>query len=422
MPDPLKILFISAQDTKGGASLAAYRLFKGLERYHQTSSIFIAGKKHSADEKVLCTRTSEGQALLEALLDKLLNRLGLQYFWFPFSSRFILKQARWFKPDIISLHNIHEGYFKTKLLKKLSKIAPIAWTLHDMWPFTGTAVATYGDESWKHMRSVPGEYRAYPHTGWDNGRWLLKRKKRIYRKSHLHFIAPSSWMRETAAQSPVLFDKPIHMIHHGLDLGLFCPGDKAACRKVLGIPPEAKTIIFSCDGDIDISPWKGGQLLIDILEAINAKTSDPVHVLVVGKGRLKAADSLEKLVLHRTGYVSSQTFLPVLLTAADLFIYPTRADSFGLVLAESIACGTPAVTFEIGGCPEIIRDNVSGRLVKPFDIEDFAGKILELLDQPEKLESLSQTARQLAEEYFDIKVMASRYFKLFSRIVEGGNH
>lgn len=422
MANPLKILFISAQDTKGGASLAAFRLSKGLEHYHHTENMFIVGKKHSADEHVFCTRASEGQALIEALLDKIMNKLGLQYFCFPFSNRFILKQAREFKPDIISLHNIHEGYFKTTLLKKLSAIAPIVWTLHDMWAFTGTAVATYGDESWKQMRSGPGEYRAYPPTGWDNGRWLLKRKKRIYQKCRLHFIAPSTWMRETAAQSPVFAGKSIDMIHHGLDLDLFSPGDKDVCRKVLDIPPDAPTIMFSCDGDIDLSPWKGGQMLVDILTSLNSKTKKPIHVLVVGKGRLKAADSLQNLILHRTGYVSSQTFIPVLLSAADLFIYPTRADSFGLVLAEAIACGTPAITFEIGGCPDIIKNDVSGKLVKPFDIEDFSLRTLELLEHPDELAALSRSARKFSEQHFDIKDMAFNYFQLFSNILPGGIH
>ncbi|MCP5054297.1 MAG: glycosyltransferase, partial [bacterium] len=223
----MKILFINAQDIIGGASIAPYRLSKKLEDQFRTENYFIVGKKSSTDPNVFSTRKNELQTLLEEFTNKVMNKLGLQYQYLPFSPRFILKKARQLKPDIISLHNTHEGYFKTSLLKKLSKIAPIAWTLHDMWSFTANAAATFGDESWKQMKSGPGEKKIYPHIGIDTGRMLLKQKRRIYNKSHLHIITPSKWMTEQANQSPVFENKPITTIPHGLDLDLFSPRDRA---------------------------------------------------------------------------------------------------------------------------------------------------------------------------------------------------
>lgn len=419
----MKILFINYKDVEGGAAIAACRLSRGLEESFQTGSYFIVGKKSSSSSNVFATIDSPSETLkaikvfIEFMVNKILNFLGLQYYYFPFSTRFILKKVRQLEPDIISLHNTHGGYFKTTLIKKLSRLAPVAWTLHDMWAFTGNAAHTFGDESWKQMKSGKGEKKIYPHIGINRGRALLKRKKRIYKKSNLHVITPSHWLYDLAKQSPVFANTPLYHIPHGLDLKVFQPVDKYSCRKVLNIPMDARVIIFCSADDLDKSAWKGGPLLVDILKAIDARTAHPIETLVLGKGELKALRDLKRLNLRKIGYVDSEQLVAVLLSAADLFIYPTRADTMPLVLMEAIACGTPCITFDIGGCGDIIRDDTGGYLIKPFDIETFADKTIEILSDNKKLEELSRTARQFAKEHFSLETMARAYHQLFSNII-----
>lgn len=413
----MKILFINAQDTKGGASLAPYRLSKGLEKYYGTENYLIVGKKHSGDANIFCTRKNEARAAVEVLTDKILNKLGLQYQYFPFSTGFILKKTKEIRPDIISLHNTHEGYFKTALLKRLSKIAPIAWTLHDMWSFTANAVHTFGDESWKQLKSGKGEKKIYPHIGIDTGRWLLRQKRRIYRKSDIHMIAPSRWLLNLAGQSPVFKNKKIYHIPHGVDLDFFYKKDKINCRKALDIEEDATVIIFASAGDLEGSPWKGGKLLVDIVRAIDSKTDREIHVIVMGKGELKELRHLKNIRLHKTGYVSSEKFVPILLSAADLFINPTWADNLSVALIESIACGVPAVTFDVGGCGDIIEDGVGGHLIKPFAVDVFASKTIELLKNKKVLEKLSRDARKFAEAHFGLEDMTKKHYELFTSII-----
>jgi glycosyltransferase involved in cell wall biosynthesis len=328
-----------------------------------------------------------------------------------------LKKARELQPDIISLHNTHEGYFKTSLLKKLSKIAPIAWTLHDMWSFTGNAVHTFGDESWKQMKCGRDEKKIYPHIGLNTGQWLLKQKRKIYKKSNLHLITPSEWLTNLARQSPVFADKTVTTINHGLDMKFFSPKDKLICRKALGIDTDAKLIMFCSAGDLEVSPWKGGPLLIDILKKLNKNTDKPIHFLAVGPGGLSSVMNLDNLKIHPVGYVSSQTFMPMLYSASDLLIYPTRADSFSLVLMESIACGTPCITFNVGGCGDVIKEGISGLLVDPFDVDTFAAKTLELLADDTRLKILSQSALQFAHQQFDDKYIAGKHHELFNTLI-----
>jgi glycosyltransferase involved in cell wall biosynthesis len=418
----MKILFINLKDIEGGAALAVYRLSKGLETYHHTENYFIVKEKHSGDNNIFAAIDKQSESLekmmifTEFMVDRVFNKFGFQYYYLPFSPGFILKKAGELMPDIISLHIVHGGYFKISHIKKLSKIAPIVWTLHDMWPFAANAAHTFGDESWKQLKGSKEETKIYPHIGINRGKQLLKRKRRVYKKSNLHVVVPSRWLYNLVKQSPVFANKPMHRIAHGLDLELFKPEDKASCRRALGISENAKVLMFSSSDDLTKSPWKGGQLLIDILTAIDSRMDSQIETLVLGKGHLTPLKHLKKLNLHPMGYINNEKLVTILLCAADLFIYPTRADSLGLVLVESIACGTPCITFDLGGCTDVIQNDVSGYLISPFETEEFADKTIEVLNDKEKLASLSQTSRKFAEENFNIKDMAKRYYGLFSSI------
>ncbi|MGE5340254.1 MAG: glycosyltransferase [Candidatus Omnitrophota bacterium] len=417
----MKIVFINLKDIEGGAGIAAYRLSQGLERYFHTENYFIVGKKLSSDARVFPTIDSPSETVrevklfIEFMTNKLLNRLGLQYVYFPFSTRFILKKVNELKPDVISLHVTHGGYFKTSLIRDLSRLAPVVWTLHDMWPFTANAAHTFGDESWKQLKSGSHETAIYPHIGWNTGKWLLKRKKNIYKNANIRMIAPSQWMADQARQSPVFENKPIHRITHGLDLDFFKPLDKTSCKKALHLDANARVLMFSSADDLEHSPWKGGQLLIDILTAIDSKIQGKhrLEVLVLGKGRLSGLQHLKNLTLHPIGHFHSETLIRTLFCASDLFIYPTRADSLGLVLVESIACGTPCITFAIGGCTDVIQNGISGYLIEPFDTNLFADKAVELLNDPETRDALSRSARSYAETHFGLKTMAEKYHEIF---------
>ena len=116
----------------------------------------------------------------EKIMEKISNLIGAQYLFFPFSRRRILKLVKEIKPDVISLHNTHPGYFQVSLLAEISALCPIVWTLHDMWSFTGNAAHTFGDESWRTLDSSPSLKKIYPSIGLDTGKTLLRKKARIY--------------------------------------------------------------------------------------------------------------------------------------------------------------------------------------------------------------------------------------------------
>ena len=410
----MRVLVINTNDIVGGSAIAAYRLCKGLELfYNNVEFYFVVGNKRGNDSNVFCTRKKMREFWTERLLDKYTNKLGLQYFWFPYSSKSILYHVKKLAPDIIYLRNIHGGFFKTSLITKLSILAPIVWTLSDMWSFTGHCAHSFGDMSWKYMESGCPDLSIYPAIGINTGKWLLKRKQKIYKNANITIVTPSKWLFNLAKQSPVFNNKDLYQIYNGFDLDLFKPKDKSSCRVALNIPPKSKVIMFSAEYLSKSNPWKGGTDLIHIMKNISQNTNEMIHLLITGEGNLNDLYAFDNIVVHKIGYIQNDIFMATCYSASDLLIYPTRADNLPNVLIEAISCGTPCITFDVGGCKEIITNGTNGFVVDCFDINLFSRRVIEMLKNRLKQQIFAANARQSAENKFTLKKMCCSYYNLF---------
>lgn len=411
----MKILFINKYDTTGGAGVAAWRLSESLRRYHSTENYFVVGIKRSNHASVQQIAKNAGELFIQRGTNTLMNLIGLQYQYIPFSSRRIIQQARNFQPDVISLHNVHGGYFPISLLKPLSTIAPVVWTLHDMWAFTASAAHTFGDESWKTLRSGKNEHRHFPPIGIKTGNWLLHKKEKIYREAKFTIVTPSEWLYHQAVQSPLFALKQIVQIPNGIDLEKFRPLDKGTVRKKFNIPEESKVLFFSSE-DLHRGDFKGGSLLIDILQTVHSMIQDKLHVIIIGGGRISELHGFHKFILHQTGFVHDEEQMVEIINATDLLLYPSRADNLPNVLIESIACGVPAVTYDTGGCKEIIQHSINGFVVPQFDANQFAERVVALLTDQNLLRQFSHAARYTAQQKFDSQTSAGQYYSLFENL------
>lgn len=411
----MKILFINISDIQGGSAKAAYRLGKQLEKDYNTKNLFLVRSKYSNDPNVLQTRQNRFEHLVERCVNIFMNLIGLQYQWLPFSPKFILKKAKEFKPDIISLHNTIGGYFRTKDLVELSQVAPIVWTLHDMWAFTRNGAHTYGDESWRELKTFPRERKIFPWIGIDSGNWLIKQKKNIYRDSNVSFVCPSQWLFQLAKESPLFFNKEVKHINHGVDINKFNIIDKGFAKKNIGIMPDSKVVMFVAE-KLGTDSTKGGAELVDIINKLIEKYTGKLTLILLGN-----ADgfclSNNNIDLVRPGYVNSEAEMIKYYNSADVFVYPTKAESFGLVLAEAISCGTPCVSNDVGPVSEIIKNEVSGFTVKAGEIDKFVSYVYNLLIDEEKLQFLAKSSRRHAVEHFSLEKMSKDYFTIYKNVL-----
>jgi glycosyltransferase involved in cell wall biosynthesis len=412
----MRILFINTVDTSGGAAIVMQRLMKGLENTYNTESIVLVKEKKGVALNTSSVLTKGLQIAIEKIIDRLTRQTGLLYQYFPFSSGKIIQIARSFEPNVISLHNTQSGYFATPLIRKLSQISPVAWTLHDMWSFTGNPAQTFGNMSWRQMKNDHSLTRIPPAIGLNTGKWLLRQKKNIYSKSELTIITPSLWLKAMAEQSPVFYGKKIYHIYNGVDTTIYKPKNKQECKLKVGLPPGSKAIMFSAQDLDKNNPWKGGADLLTILSKINAITEKKIEFIAIGKSKGEGLGLFKNINVYYKGYIKDENEMSDYLNAADLFIYPTRADNLPNVLVEAIACSTPCITFNIGGTTEIIIQGVNGQVIEPFDFDKFAYEAVSLLEDANKLNQFSWGCQNIVRERFRLEIMVDKYYSLFQKI------
>jgi D-inositol-3-phosphate glycosyltransferase len=175
----------------------------------------------------------------------------------------------------------------------------------------------------------------------------------------------------------------IDVVHPGVDLDVFGPGDRRAARAALGLPLDEDLVAFVGR----IQPLKAP----DIVLRAAAKLPG-VRIVVAGGpsgSGLASPDGLVRLA-GKLGVTDRVTFLPpqsrtnlvTLLRAANVVAVPSYSESFGLVALEAQACGTPVAAAAVGGLPVAVRDGVSGTLVSGHDVGDWADALDRLLRLP----------------------------------------
>jgi D-inositol-3-phosphate glycosyltransferase len=221
----------------------------------------------------------------------------------------------------------------------------------------------------------------------------------------------------------------IEVVPGGVDPQRFRPGSRAAARQRLGLEADAAVLLFVGR----IQRLKGIEVLLRAAAELttSGNLGRPLRVLIVGGAPAGGATSrpeqreLARLrtLAARLGLQQSVSFvgaveqseLPAYYQAANATVMPSSYESFGLVAAESMACGTPVVASRVGGLRTLVDDGASGFLIPWRHPRLFADKLELLLTTPElerrlgryaaeRMQSLSwgQTAERLLDLYQEV--------------------
>jgi glycosyltransferase involved in cell wall biosynthesis len=141
-----------------------------------------------------------------------------------------------------------------------------------------------------------------------------------------------------------------------------------------------------------------------------------IILLLVGEGGdgLAREAGVEALTL---GYVASDRLKAILYSAADLFLFPSRAENLPLVLMESFACGTPAVAFNVGGIPDLVRPGRTGFLAEPENTKHLAEGIVQLLEDEGLRSKLRVCSREIAVAEYSLGLYAERHLALYRQVL-----
>jgi glycosyltransferase involved in cell wall biosynthesis len=329
----------------------------------------------------------------------------------------------WFLPyrdyfkraDVVHLHLIHNHSNVSILsLPMLSRLKPMVWTIHDPWAMTGGCEHSFECDRWltgcaprcshPRRRSLFQHYMPYLH-------WRIKRK--VYQRADMTLIVASQWMQDRIERSPLLCHLRCHRIPFGIDLEIFRPRSKIECRRKLDIASDHKVIAFRDIGLEYPDRFKGMSWLMEALRIYEPQ--EPTTLLIFEDG--KAFKILSpKYSVTTTGWIDGDN-LAVALSAADVFVMPSIQEAFGLMAVESMACGTPVVTFDGTSLPDVIRAPLGGLAVPTKDSVALAGAIQKLLKDDGLRDRLGKQARQIAEQEYSFPLYVERHVNLYEDVI-----
>lgn len=320
-----------------------------------------------------------------------------------------MKKVDKFAPDIIQLHNIHGNYINIyqlfRYIKK--KDIKVVWTLHDCWGMTGYCpyFTMSNCRKWMSECTNCGVLSNIYNFPVDRTKHMYRFKKKLFTGvNDMTIVTPSQWLADIVKKS-FLQEYPVKVINNGIDLGVFRP--RASNFRARYNLKNQYIVLGVADN------WEERKGL-DVFEELAKRLDKRFQLVLVG-----TTEEIEKkitkdiITIRRT---QNQDELAEIYAEADVFANPTREDNYPTVNMESLACGTPVVTFRTGGSPEMIS-STCGCVVECDDIESFCEKIGWVCTE----KPFSQEACIAHASQFEQKDKFMQYVDLYKQIYNGDN-
>ncbi len=296
-----------------------------------------------------------------------------------------------FRPDLIWIHNI-EGAFKwgwsLRLVEQALQAAPVFWTLHDMWALgDGPSYFTENElkKRWNHSP--------------------LDKLETAMRKGGCTILTPSVWLRDL-----------VRSVHQGgceawpnpLDVELFHPKTRDQVRQGLGLKDDEVLLLAAAENLADSR--KGVDLLTEAWNHLRGQAG--VRLGLIGRNCPKELQGDPKVL--EFGIVAEEEKVARFMSAADVFVHPAKVESYGLVLEEAQACGTPVVAFAGGGIHETLEKGRTGWLLGERSASSLASCLKDILSRRQELWNLRDECRKFMEQKHGRNAFESSWRKITS--------
>ena len=346
-------------------------------------------------------------------LNNALSRLtGLMYGGCFFSTNRLIRRIKQEKPDVVHLHCIN-GYFVNiyRLITFLKGSGiPTVLTLHAEFMHTANCGHALDCEKWKTGCGKCPRRKKETKSLFIDGtaRSWRKMKAAFEGFDNLEVVSVSPWLMARAKQSPILADKKHSVVYNGVDTRIFKPYDTADLRKTLGIEENEK-VVFHATPNFNLDPdgLKGGYYIAKLAEQM-----PDVRFVVAGPYDPSCVYPPNMLLL---GHISDQTYLARLYSMADVTVIASKRETFSMICAESLCCGTPVAGFK-AGAPEMISLPEHSAFVEYgdlFGLEDLVRNVLKKAKETDQVREESLVAyskKQMVNRYIDV------YIKLMDKI------
>lgn len=341
-----------------------------------TKEIHLELKRRGYQSYVFCTNYEDPFCNVYSMGTKisrgfhgLMSRLtGLQGYYSLGATIKLLRKLDEIKPDVICLRNLHGNYIHVNmLLDYLNKYQiPTVVVLHDCWLFTGHCCHFLEDNCYKWQENCgkcPAKHKWNKSWIFDwSKRVLNDRRKRFTKLNNLTVIGVSDWITDQCKKSFMKTNAQFTRIYNWVDLDTFFPIEKKINRR-----PRILSVA---------QVWSKVKGLSDIISV--ARENPFFDFVMVGK----LPDDIELPAnIVALGILNDIYKLREQYQNADVLLHLSYQETFGKVIAEALACGTPAIVYDITAMPELIGDGC-GKVVHKGDWKSASKALGEVLQTP----------------------------------------
>tara|TARA_B100001093_G_scaffold367805_1_gene352711 strand:- start:12614 stop:13939 length:1326 start_codon:yes stop_codon:yes gene_type:complete len=440
----VNILTVNTLDKTGGASEIASQLIRGYKEHgHQCE--FVVGYQFSNDScsikldhlsyrnrcyrlldnlvemgsklKIPKIRGIANQLLLPLTEPGRYNRVheGFEDYNFPGTSR-ILNQLQ-SVPDIVHIHNLHGDYFDLRALPNISNQVPTFITLHDAWLLSGHCAHSFDCERWKSGCGSCPDLNIPPSIKKDKTaeNWALK--KEVFANSSLYIASPCQWMADKVMQSilkPAV--KEIRVIPNGIDTDAFKPYPKSVARVRWGMSKDRVNILMRGPLGRKDPYWRDDETLIRSLELLSTKNTCSNFDLYC-YGGAKTDQTIGKLTIKSLGYFDSKEDMAEFLSATDLYIHASSADTYPNTVLEAMSCGVPVLASNVAGINEQIEPGRNGFLYTAGNAEALFKMIERCLKENVSLGPMGENAAAYVRRNNTLSHMTEAYLSWFEELL-----
>jgi glycosyltransferase involved in cell wall biosynthesis len=429
MPEKLKILHVSSPGYKSAGKLA-FDIHEAFLKAGHTSFMISKDNNYGFANSVSYYNSFffyvekylvRFQNKFRKLITKNQNqdeKYGVHYInhdMIQFHYKNILKKVP-FKPDIIIFYALHE-FLNTKTMKRIKEEsgAEVFWLFYDMAPMTGGCHYSWNCGGYKN------ECGKCP--------WLFSdkendpsRKNMLFKKKYLEGLGIralicSEWLMKKAVESSLFKSGRMYKWLMPLDTGVFKSDDKIKVKTELGLDPEKRYIM---SGSVNLTnKRKGSEYLMEALKELSCKKEmyPDVEIIVLGYG---SAELKEKSGFNivAPGFIYGRDELIKYYQASHIVVVPSIEDTGPLMISESIACGTPVVSFETGSAYDLVHNGKTGYRAELKNSSDLCRGIEIILNMtPLEYEKMSAECRKTAVEKMNIGDQVNRIIDIYENNV-----
>lgn len=310
------------------------------------------------------------------------------FFTSPISNYDVTQHPLYQSADIVHLHWISNFVDIPTFFSHNNK--PIIWTLRDENPGLGGF----------HYRTDKNKYG----TAWSEleNTFLKIKKEALENYTNISLVALSDKMTDFCGNVDYLKNKRITKVYNPIDWTKYTIIEKHVAKKALGIDPDSAVVSFV---SIALNDERKG--LLDLVSALDQMDINK-KLLCVGHDD----GSIRRDYMRCFGSIEDSYLMSLIYSASDIFVNPSKQESFGKTIVEALLCGTPVATTPVGIAPEIIDDS-NGALMMDVYGETIRAAINIVISEKYNYGSV----RNRTKDVFDPNNIAKQYINIYQNLL-----